>query len=100
VSSGARGLPVVVDSNQVPATKVCFLSITSRYCATIRIDEFGGFAEAKCGFPKRPNSLIGRAPAIVPQKNEGLTLDYTPGCNFLERSEADANWDHRKEDRP
>jgi hypothetical protein len=27
-----------------------------------------------------------------------LTLDYTLGCSFLERSQADANWHHRKKD--
>src|SRR5260370_36644149 len=73
--------------------------LTSRYLATIRIDKFGGFAGAKCGFPKRLNSRTGR-PAIVPQKNKDLTLDYTPGCNFFERSEAEANWAHRKDFRP
>jgi hypothetical protein len=29
-----------------------------------------------------------------------LTLDCTPGCTFLERSQADAKWDHREEARP
>src|SRR2546427_712481 len=29
-----------------------------------------------------------------------LTLDYTPECNFLERSQADASRGHGKEDRP
>ncbi len=28
-----------------------------------------------------------------------LTLDYTPRCSFLERSQADANRGHSKEDR-
>jgi hypothetical protein len=27
-----------------------------------------------------------------------LTLDYTPGCSFLERRQADANWHHCKKD--